>query len=115
MVYLPVLFQLAVFLLPRVQCRATVHLALRTPKPPKRAQHFFVTMTPLLHRPFPFAPYRLVLLLPKAIRSFSLLKLHLALNALSNPKFLLINRSLIFCDRFSSFGGEKQMNHPWMK
>ena len=104
MVYLPVLFQLVVFLLPLVQCRVTVHPAQMTPKPPKRTHRIqhphhirhpafsVVTMTPLLNRTFRSAPHHLVLLLPKAIHSFPLHLLHLALNAVLNPKFLLINR-----------------------
>ena len=108
MVYLPVLFQLVVFLLSLVQWMATVHLAQMIPKPhhlqhPHRLRHpafSVVTMTPLHNRSFRSAPHRLVLLHPKAIRSFSLHKLHLALNAVPNPKFMLINRGLIFFNRF---------------
>ena len=94
MVYLLVLFQLVVFLLPLVHCRATVHLAQMTPKPHhiKHPAFSVVTMTPLLNRPYRSAPHRIVLRLPKAIHSFPLHQLHLALVAGLNTKFLLINR-----------------------
>ena len=90
-VYLPVLFQLVVCLLPLV---ATVHLAQMTPKPHQIRHPAFsvVIMTPLLNRPYRSAPHHLALRLPMAIHSFPLHQLHLALNAVLNPKFLLINR-----------------------
>ena len=78
MVYLPVLSLLVVFLLPLVQCRATVHLVQMTPKPPKRTHHIqhpafsVVTMTPLLNRSFLSAPHPLVLRPAKAIHSIPL-------------------------------------------
>ena len=91
-VYLPVQFQRVVFLLPLVQCRATLQLAPQmTPKPhhfqlPHRIRQpafSVVTMTPLLNRPFRPAPHHIVLRLPKATHSFPLHLLHYALVAVS--------------------------------